>query len=132
MIRSEDIVYQDNRIVILNPYCKKGVVIGAPIPKKTSIYQFNVPYFICDINYSTPFREVLCSYGFVWLKRTYIRVDPEKTYIDESNIRLIDYMKQKYNISIFQQFLKNDSNKYHISVHVSKLSIFNVVTLGEK
>lgn len=129
MIRSEDINYQDNRITILKKECNKGVIIGSYMTNPR-FFQFNVPFYVCNINYSSPRREIISLYGWSWLfqkKKLYIRVDPEKTYIDESNIKLSDYMKNRELTPLFLQILYNDSRKYHIGVRANYLNRFNIV-----
>jgi hypothetical protein len=131
MINDEDIIYQDNRIAILNKTCKKGVIIGS----HTTDYgflKFNIPFYVRDINYSSPVKEIISLYGYSWFlqkKRTYIRVDPEKTYLDHTRVKLSHYMKNREDMSLFRQFVYNDSSLYHISVPSCYINSFNRVPL---
>jgi hypothetical protein len=133
MITDDDIIYQDNKIAILHNTCSKGVIIGSHTTlKKVGFLHFDIPFYARKINYTSPIREICSLYGFMWLfqkKRIFIRVDPEKTYIDFTNIKLSDYMKKRETMSLFRQFLYNNSRHYHISVDVSHINASNTVPL---
>ena len=131
MINDEDIIYQDNRISILNKTCKKGVIIGSHT-KDFGFLKFSIPFYVREIDYSSPVKEIISLYGYSWFlekKRTYIRVDPENTYIDNTRIKLSDYMKNRENMSFIRQFLYNESNMYYILVPSCYINTFNRVSL---
>jgi len=134
MIRSEDIAYSDKRIVVLHPQCKKGILICTHVPKNRIYLSCNIPYYVRDIDYSTTKNEIISSYGYLWLiqkKKIYIRVDPYKTYIDDTLMTLEEYMNTRRNMSIFKQCIYNVNNKYRIGFHAFKLSFFDIVKVDD-
>ena len=65
MINDEDIIYQDNRISILNKTCKKGVIIGSHT-KDFGFLKFGIPFYVREIDYSSPVKEIISLYGYSW------------------------------------------------------------------
>lgn len=125
----------DKRIAILDKNCKTGVIIGSQSTKPHFFYTFTIPFYVRPINYSSPVNEIISLYGYLWFfqkKRIYIRVDPERTYLDESNVKLSDYMKGRQSMSLVQQFIYNNSHRYHISVPVKELNeCINIFESGD-
>lgn len=130
MIQRDEVIFLNNHIAILSKNCKKGVIIGANSTTLFGFYHFNIPFYVRHIDYSSPTTEVISLYGYLWFlqkQRIYIRVDPERTYLNDTNLKLSDYMKQRQSMSLFQQFVYNNSHRYHISVPVNDLNYFNIV-----
>ena len=120
-IEKGDIMYQDDLVCILRPNVKKGIIIltnyiqpsgiellcksGLKTGKRLqeegvvfgrNIYHpyifFRAPYYSNNIDYSTPEKEVISSFGVGLSEkssRVFIRVDPDKTFVFSSEIRNI-------------------------------------------
>jgi hypothetical protein len=165
MIYCEDILYSDQYISILKPDINKGILICSENINSLIVnnvyYQkehfesitynylsdygmiahekyinFIVPYYVRDINYTSPKNEILSSYGYSGLSQNkiYIRIDPDNTYIfnksnnlddmsvHSSKISLSYYMKKYNNVSMIKQFLFSKSKNYKIIADISKLN----------
>ena len=120
IIEKSDIMHQDDLVCILKPNVKKGIVIYTHYkqPNKMNslcisglktgqqlklegvnfgrtIYHpyifFRAPYYSNKINYATPEKEIISSYGEGQIgtePRVFIRVDPDRTYVFSSEIRV--------------------------------------------
>ena len=120
LIEESDIMHQDDLVCILKPNVKKGIVIythytqpnkmnslcisGLKTGKQLksegvnfgrTIYHpylfFRAPHYSNKINYATPEKEIISSYGEGQIgtePRVFIRVDPDRTYVFSSEIRV--------------------------------------------
>lgn len=118
-IEEADIMYQDELVCILHPEVKKGIIVFTSYnqPHTESLCNlglktgkllheegvyfyrgvfhpyifFKAPYYANTIDYSTPEREIISSYGegIIIPGRVFIRVDPEKTFVFSSEIRAL-------------------------------------------
>ena len=118
-IEQSDIMYQDDLVCILRPDVKKGIIVythytqpagmdslcnlglktGKQLQEegvnfgRSKIHPyifFRAPYYSRAIDYSTPEKEIISSYGEgkIGVKQhVFIRVDPDKTFVFSSEIR---------------------------------------------
>ena len=168
-------MYQDDLVCILQPYCKKGIIIwsnykqppnmdslltlGLKTGKKlkeegvdfgrSKIHPyifFRAPYLSANIDYSTIETEIISSFDQEFLERdnetkVFIRVDPDKTFVfsseirvnffNEADIKIFDSKKKlseyltiiKTNLEI-ETFESNKNNKILYNLLSSKAKIF--------
>ena len=118
-IEESDILYKDDLVCILKPDVKKGIIVWTHYTQppsmdslcnlglktgmqlhfegvdfgRTKIHPyifFRAPYYSSDIDYSTPEREIISSYGEGQIgrePRVFIRIDPNQTFVFSSEIR---------------------------------------------
>jgi hypothetical protein len=130
MIKQEDIAYSDNKITVLYPESKCGVLLSSRIPKFGSYIRFNIPFYVGPSDYRNKKSEIINSFGYLWMiekKRIYLRVDPERTYISETNETLASYMNRRKHIPYFNQFFSNFSNKYHVDCHLVPVQKYHFI-----
>lgn len=148
-IEPSDIMYQDDLVCILYPHIKKGIIVytnytqppGTPslceIGLKTGqqlqkegidfgrrIFHpyifFKAPFYSTPIDYSTPEKELISSFGICNYKnKIFIRVDPDKTFTFSSEIRAKIWhedpkyegilMKSKKTLSDYLRIIYNNS-----------------------
>lgn len=108
-------MYQDDLVCILKPNVKKGIIVWHKYPKGIDILSeglktgqqlhsegidfgrskihpyifFRAPYYSNPIDYTSVKTEIESSYGELGTEpRIFIRVDPDKTFVFSSEIRV--------------------------------------------
>ena len=114
-----DVKYQDDLVCILKPEIRKGIIIWSHYTQPPDLDSlcisglktgeqlhsegikfgrnkihphifFRAPYYSRDIDYSTPEKEIISSFGENQIgrePRVFIRVDPDRTFVFSSEIR---------------------------------------------
>lgn len=170
-IEDDDIMYQDDLVCILKPDVKKGIIVWTKYKQpagmdslsniglktgvqlhsegiyfgRTKIHPyifFRAPFYSNPIDYTSVKTEIESSYGELGTEpRIFIRVDPDKTFVFSSEIRVnfTDYEEQnsylnksKKLLSEYLEIIKDNLLiESNIIPHDKKL-LYNLITSKAK
>lgn len=167
-INKKDIMYQDDLVCILKPNVKKGIIVWTQYKQPTGMDSlskiglktgrqlhsegidfgrskihpyifFKAPFYSTPIDYTSVKTEIESSYGELGTEpRIFIRVDPDKTFVFSSEIRVVwwgydeKFLNNLVNNSkkTLSDYLKiiNNNRKIIESVEPNKKIMYNLFT----
>lgn len=164
-IEKEDIMYKDKLVCILKPNVKKGIIVWTQYNQPTGMDSlskiglktgkqlhsegfdfgrikihpyifFKAPFYSRPINYTSVKTEIESSYGELGTEPLiFIRVDPDKTFVFSSEIRVWRRSDEKNNLvnnskKTLTDYLKiiNDNKKIIEGVEPNKKILYNLFT----